>query len=361
MAEQFGEKVHDASPYRLEEARKKGNVPKSQDLGSAIILVLATAMMLWLGEYSLSEVGPYFEQQLGGEPWVHASASDVLNAWVKGMWVMAWVTLPICFVLFIAAVLANVMQTGLMFLPDKLQMDFKRIDPIKGLGRLVSLQSTARLGFGFFKITIVFLVAVWIFWGEWETVLALSSFSLREIAVYIVRTTLWFAFQVGVALLILAILDYAFQSWKTAQDLRMTDQEMREEVKHLDGDPKIKQRRRQVQRQLTNARMASGVPQADVAITNPTELAIAIKYDPLTMAAPIVVAKGAGTMAQRIRRLCLEHSIPIVERKELAQALYRDVEINQEIPVDQYNAVAEVLRYIYQLQGKEVPSLPGAA
>ena len=166
--------------------------------------------------------------------------------------------------------------------------------------------------------------------------------------------------KIGIALLILAIFDYGYQRWKHEQDLRMTTQEVREEFKMLQGDPHIIARRRQVQRQLVMNRLKSSVPKADVVVTNPTELAVAIQYDPDTMEAPIVVAKGAGVLAQQIRRLALEHNIPILERKPLAQALYKHVDVNKPIPADQYAAVAEILRYVYQLQGKTLPGQQAA-
>ena len=135
----------------------------------------------------------------------------------------------------------------------------------------------------------------------------------------------------------------------------MTEQEMREEIKQTQGDPQMAARRKAVQRQLVTNRMSSTVPGADVVVTNPTELAVALKYDPTSMAAPVVVAKGAGTLAQRIRRIALENDVPIVERKELARALYKDVEVDQEVPSDAYAAVAEVLKYVYDLKGKSMP------
>jgi len=167
---------------------------------------------------------------------------------------------------------------------------------------------------------------------------------------------LWTTIKIGIALLVLAILDYGFQRWKHEQDLKMTPQEVREELRNLEGDPHIIARRKAVQRQLVLNRLSETVPKADVVITNPTELAVAVQYEPETMAAPIVVAKGAGVMAQRIRRLAIENNIPIVEKKPLAQALYRDVDVNQPIPQDKYAAVAEILAYVYQLKGKEIPA-----
>ncbi|CAN0373485.1 unnamed protein product, partial [Ectocarpus sp. 4 AP-2014] len=177
----------------------------------------------------------------------------------------------------------------------------------------------------------------------------------------IIDTAFAAVFAAGAALLILALADLAFQRWKHEQDLKMTAQEMKEEMKNLQGDPEIAARRRQVQRQMAQARIGTDVPKADVVVTNPTELAVALQYDPDTMAAPVVLAKGAGVLAQRIRRLALENSVPIVERKPLAQLLYKEVDVNHPVPSDSYAAVAEVLAYVYQLKGKKPPRPPRAA
>jgi flagellar biosynthetic protein FlhB len=358
MADQFGEKIHEATPHRREEARKKGNVPKSQDLGSALILVIATGGLLFAGQQGLSEIEPYFLEQLGGEAWVVTSADQLANDWLRMLWVLGWSTVPMLTLLMVAAIAANLMQTGIMFLPEKLNPDLERINPLKGFSRLVSWQSAARVGFGLFKILIVMAVAAASLWAQSNDLVEMVAWTVPEFTSYLMQTILWVSFKIAVALLILAVVDYVFQAWKMSQDLRMTDQEIREEFKQLQGDPQVLGRRKQVQRQLAQSRIATSVPTADAIITNPTELAVAIKYEPTQMRAPVVVAKGAGTMAQRIRRLALENHIPIVERKELAQALYRDVAVHQEIPADQYNAVAEVLRYVYQLQGKSLPNMP---
>ena len=173
-------------------------------------------------------------------------------------------------------------------------------------------------------------------------------------AAFLVSIVLWTRSKIAGALLVLALLDYRYQRCKFEQDLRMTPQEVREEMRNLQGDPQVIARRRAVQRQLVLNRLSQTVPKADVIVTNPTELAVAIQYDASTMNAPVVVAKGAGLLAQRIRRLALENGVPIVERKPLAQALYRDVDINQPVPDTMYAAVAEVLAYVYHLKGKSI-------
>jgi flagellar biosynthetic protein FlhB len=260
-------------------------------------------------------------------------------------------------VLLAAAVAVNLGQTGLLFLPEKLALDLRRLDPLQGLQRIFSLPSLARLLFGLFKIALIATVAVVVLYNQRNAILGLAALDLPEMSAYLADMLLWTAIKVAVALLILAIFDYAFQRWE--RELKMTPQEVREELKNLEGDPLITARRRAVQRQLMLHRLSDAVPKADVVVTNPTELAVAIQYDPQEMEAPIVVAKGAGVLAQRIRRLALEQGIPIVEKKPLAQALYKEVEINHPIPRDKYAAVAEVLAYVYQLKGKKLPAAAG--
>jgi flagellar biosynthesis protein FlhB len=202
----------------------------------------------------------------------------------------------------------------------------------------------------------VSLVAFWSLYHRREEILAVAGMDLAQIAAFIVDITLWTSLKIGIALAVLAALDYGYQRWKQEQDLRMTHQEVREEMRNLQGDPQVIARRRQVQRQLALHRISSTVPKADVVVTNPTELAVAIQYDAATMAAPIVLAKGAGAVAAKIRRIALENGVPVLERKPLAQALYKDVDINRPIPDKLYSAVAELLAYVYQLKGKTLPS-----
>jgi flagellar biosynthetic protein FlhB len=202
------------------------------------------------------------------------------------------------------------------------------------------------------KLVIIAAVAYASLAGQRDRVLGLADASMPEVAAFIAGIMVWTTLKIAAALLALAILDYGFQWWKHEQDLRMTTHELREEMKSTHGDPQIIARRKAVQRQLAMHRLSGSVPKADVVVTNPTELAVAIQYDAETMQVPVIVAKGAGTVAQRIRRLALEHGIPIIERKPLAQALYHDVDLNKPIPGKLYAAVAEVLAFVYRLKGR---------
>ena len=355
MPQQDGEKTHDPTPHRRREAREQGQVAKSQDLGSALLLLIAALTLMVAGGNLVHYMEEYTRGQLGGHAWITISSGDVTHHWNATLFALGKRMLPILLLVFIGAIVVNVMQVGFIFLPDKLAPDISRVNPLKGLQRIFSMQGLMRLAFGLFKMTVIAAVAFWVLYGKFEQVLTLSKMPLDEAAAFIFDTLLWTAVKIAIALLILAILDYAFQKWKHEQDLKMTTQELREEMKNLEGNPEVKMRRRQVQRQMAENRTKQAVPTADVVVTNPTELAIAIKYDPEKMAAPIVVAKGAGVMAKRIRKLALENGIPIVEKKPLAQALYREVEIDHPIPQDKYAAVAEILAYVYQLKGKKIP------
>jgi flagellar biosynthesis protein FlhB len=228
------------------------------------------------------------------------------------------------------------------------------LDPMQGFRRMFSLSNVVKLAFGLVKIVIVGAVAFWALYSHRTEIIAAAALDVPQLGSFLVSLVLWTSLKIAGALLILALLDYGYQRWKFEQDLRMTPQELREEMRNMQGDPQVAARRRAVQRQLILNRLSQTVPKADVIVTNPTELAVAIQYDADTMKAPVVVAKGAGLVAQRIRRLGLESGVPIVERKPLAQALYRDVDLNHPVPDSMYAAVAEVLAYVYHLKGKAI-------
>jgi len=361
MPDQDGDKSQEATPHRRQKAREEGQVAKSQDLGSAVLLVGALLILLMLGGALIDFLGNYTARQLGGQLALEADIDFVMLTWHSVIGSLARYVLPILAGIMAVSVLVNLMQVGFLFLPNKLAPDITRLDPLKGIGRMFSMTNFMKLLFGIFKILVIGSVAFVVLYGRRESIMAITAASLPEVAAFLIDILWDTALMIGIALLILAILDYTFQRWKHEQDLKMTSQEVREEMKNLQGDPQVIARRRVVQRQLAMNRLSDSVPKADVVVTNPTELSVAIQYDPKTMAAPIVLAKGAGLIAQRIRRLALEHGIPIVEKKPLAQALYREVEINHPVPSDKYAAVAELLAYVYQLKGKSIPDMPNAA
>ena len=359
--EESGEKSQDATPHRRQQAREEGQIVQSQDLAAAIILLAGLLLLLALGGGLVEFFGNFAHRQLGGDPWVSASPDFIAEQSRTMFGELAKAALPILAALLAVGIASHLVQFGFLFLPNRLAPDFNRINPLKGFGRIFSLSNLVRLGFGIVKILIVATVAFWSLDNRRAEIMAVASLEIPQIASFLTSIVLGTSLKIAGALFVVALIDYLFQWWKHEQDLKMTPQEVREEMRNLQGDPQVVARRRAVQRQLVLNRLAKAVPKADVVVTNPTELAIAIEYDVATMAAPVVVAKGAGIIAQRIRRLALENGVPIVERKPLAQALYKNVDLNRPIPDTMYAAVAEVLAYVYQLEGKPIPGQRGAA
>lgn len=361
MADLESDKSQEATPHRRQQAREQGHVARSHDLASAGLLLIGL-FALWLLSGELFEYfGRMTREQLGGPAWIRAEAQTITAQYWRHTAGLVRYVGPILGLMLLAGVLVHLLQTGLLFLPEKLAPDPSRISPVQGFARIFSLQNVVRLAFGLFKLGVIGAVAYYTVRARRDELMGLAALSVGAVAQVILELLFSVALKIALALAALAVLDMIFQHWKYERDIRMTPQEVREEFKNLEGNPQVIARRKQVQRQLAMGRVSSAVPKADVVVTNPTELAVAIQYDPETMAAPIVVAKGAGTIAQRIRQLALEHGVPIVERKPLAQALYREVEVGKPIPHDKYAAVAEVLAYVYQLKGKEIPTPRNAA
>jgi len=355
MADEGGEKTQEATPHRREQAREEGNVVLSHDFNSAALLLAGLMGLMYTGGRLLQYLSRLLTEQLGGAAWISADRDMFVHRWSTVLSELAQVVLPVLGVNLIVAIVLCLLQTGFLFLPERVMPDFTRLDPLAGLGRLFSLSSVVRLFLGIWKVVLISVVAFMAIYKQRLTVLTLTGLEVPQIGAFAWEVCVWTCIKIALVLLLLAILDYAFQWWKNERDLRMSNQEVREEMRNLQGDPQIMARRRAVQRQLAVSRLKSTVPKADVVITNPTELAVAVQYDFDTMAAPIVLAKGAGVLAQRIRRLALENGIPIVEKKPLAQSLYKDVDVNHPIPSQLYAAVAEVLAYVYQLKGKPMP------
>ena len=361
MAEQNGEKSHDATPHRRQQAREKGQVAQSQDLGSAALLVAAVLILMSLGPALMLNFGHLLRSHLGGEAWLLADQTVLVKHFRGILSDLAGSLLPIFVLMMVVGIVIGFFQVGFLFVPERITPELSRISPWSGLKKMFSLTSVMRLSFGIFKVAVVASVALASLYSRQNEIVALTQLTVAPLAVSVSSIVLGTSLKIGLALLLLAIFDYMYQKWKHEQDLKMTTQEVREEMKNLQGDPQIIARRRAVQRQLVLNRLSDSVPKADVVVTNPTELAIAIQYDPETMVAPIVLAKGAGLIAARIRRLALENDIPIVEKKPLARALYKEVEPNHPVPNEQFAAVAEVLAYVYQLKGKKIPDPLAAA
>ncbi len=354
--DQDQDKTEDATPRKRQEAREEGNVAKSQDLSGAAFLVLILIILWPLGPRLWGSLIDVAKRSFGDD--LQSTPESVANGVLGDLKVstaltladLARGTLPLMVAVMVIGVVINVAQVGLMLTTKKLQPNLGAINPIKGFKKLI-FESKTYVGFvmNLMKLGIVAWVAWWAVETEFPRILSLQQADTVSLIVLGARCIFSVGIKVALALLILALLDYGYQKWKHEQDLKMTKEQVKEEMKRMEGDPHIKQRRRQIAMQRSMQRIRKDVPTADVVVTNPTHFAVAIKYDEGSMHAPRVVAKGADLLAGRIRELATLNGVPLVERPPLARALYRTVEVGGEIPEDFYSAVAEILAYVYRL------------
>lgn len=350
MAEESDlERTEPASTRRLEQAREEGNVPHSRELMAFMVLATGAASFWLLGSWFSARTSNLLKQGLsfGREA---AFDTTVMTGASLALAVDALFTIAPLFVLIIAAVIATpFMIGGWVFAPKAFQFDLNRIDPMKGLGRMFSIQSIAELVKALLKAFLIGLVIYWVVRSHRDMLFALLGQSV-EVGVHTFARLLLYSLMALVGgLALIAALDVPFQLWQYHDRLKMTREELRQESKESEGDPQMKGRIRSQQREMARRRMMSEVPKADVVVTNPTHFAVALKYDSDSMGAPVVVAKGINLVAARIRELAAEHDVPLLEAPPLARALYRHAEVGEQIPSALYTAVAEVMAYIYQL------------
>ncbi|MGD2107926.1 MAG: flagellar biosynthesis protein FlhB [Phycisphaerae bacterium] len=350
MAAGADERTEPPTPRRRKEAREKGQVARSQDLTAAVLLLAGFLSLALLGPGLWFTMVAMVRTALTGD--TPSGVADVLPFAAAAVTETLKRVVPFLLILFVAMVGTLVAQIGVLFTFHPLAPNLGKVNPISGVQRMFSIRSVMLAVINFGKLLVVALVAyivvykslaavVHAFTLEFADVFRLGSWLLLKLAIYL-----------GAALLVLALLDYAWQRFRHVQDLKMTKEEVRDELRNMEGDPKIKHRQRQIQLQLATQRLRKNVPTADVVVTNPTHVAVAVRYDPETMAAPKVVAKGADEMALRIRRIAAEFKVPTVERPPLARALFEAVDVGQYVPERLYKAIAEVLAYVYELTGR---------
>lgn len=349
MADEATERTEQPTPRRLEEARQSGRIPRSTDLTAAVALLGGLLL--------LKALGPGLGGELLELVRMVGDASDVraagLSDWTTRLiWRCGLAVGPFLLLLVVTAVAGCVVQSGVPLAWKRLVPKLNHLNPLNGLRRLWSLQSLTRLAMSVLKMVLIAAVAYFTIAGDVRAMLAAGALEPAGVLRAGGELVLKLALRVALLLLALALLDYGYQRWEWWRNLKMTRQEVRDELKNMEGDPQMRARRRRVQSQLALQRLRVDVPRADVVVTNPSEYAVALQYDEATMRAPRVVAKGADWMALRIRQIAQECRIPVVQRPPLARALYAAVEVGREIPPTFYRAVAEVLAYVYQLSGR---------
>jgi len=347
--ESGGEKTLPASPRKKQRAREDGNVVKSQDLSAAITLLVALGALLFVGPNTLRYLVLTGRHFFGEADLFAVSQDSAQELAVDTMWHLAPCLLPTMVLLLIAGVAVNVSQVGFLFAPKVLQPKPEKLNPVTGMKKFVSIRSGVELTKSILKLTIIAYVVYLTLRNRWAQILLLGYLTPMGIVKVIGALVVAIWIRVVAVLFVLGILDYAFQRWRHDQDLRMTVQEARQEMREMEGDPRIRQRVRQIQRQMAMQRMMAEVPTADVVVTNPTTYAVALRYEVGRMGAPVVVAKGARLLADRIRAIAIDHDVPIVEKPELARNMYRTIEVGQAVPEELFRAVAEVLAFVYEI------------
>lgn len=348
-----GEKTEKATPKKRQDSRKKGQVLKSPDVTSAIVLLSVFVFLFFFASFLRTEIFSFFSVTFTKYMLIETLSIDTAIIIYKDMLLeMAMVLLPIMLVAVVAAVAANYFQFGLLFTTEPLKFDLKKIDPIKGLKRIFSLKAIIELLKSILKISFIGSVTTLILWMNLEQVLSLSFKKAWDT----LSTVGWLTGTMGIAascvLLFISILDFFYQKYDYEKNLKMSKQDIKDEHKNSDGDPIIKSRIRQRQREMAMRRMMQEIPTADVVITNPTHFAIALKYDDESMDAPTVVAKGVDFVAQKIKLIAKENNVVMVENRPLARSMYDQVEVGQRIPDEFFKAVAEVLAYVYRIKQK---------
>ncbi len=352
--ESFQEKTEEATPKKREKVREEGQVVRSVEIPAVFILLVAVLTIYALGAFSYHNLLALLRQGLVFEAVPVFDRQYLVQLFnTLGLWFFVFVS-PVFLAIILTALMTNVFQVGFFVSSKAMMPKFSRLDPIGGFGRLFSIRSMVEAVKAVIKLTIIGLVAYKIVKGEIERISGLYALSVAEILIYLLKTTFKIFIWVILAMMVVALLDYLYQRWQFEQQIKMTKQEIKDEFKQSEGDPQIKSRIRSLQLQAAKKRMMQEVPKADVVVTNPTHLALAIQYDALSMSAPKITAKGAGLIAERIKAVAQEHDVPVVENKELAQNLYKLVDIGDEVPAQFFKAVAELLAYVYRLKGKSI-------
>lgn len=352
MADDFGEKTELPTDRRRQEVRERGNFARSVDLNTAVSVLAAAAVLQFFGGDVSSTLADVLRNSLSQPAWTEISTPSLLRHFSGLLETLGAGVLPLLLTLMLASVLVNIAQVGFNFSTEPLMPNFSRINPWQGLQRILSLSGVVKLANSIFKLTTLIAIVAGFVMSHLPSFLRAMDLETAQFCRLVGSELISVSFLVALALVLLAGIDYGFTWWKFEQDLKMTKEEVREEMRMMEGDPHIRQRRKEAHRKLADARQVSQTKSADVVITNPTELAIAVRYDSEKMAAPIVVAKGGDLLAERIRRIAMENGIPIIEKKPLARALYFEVEVGHPIPTELYEAVAEILAYVYRLSGK---------
>ena len=362
MADDPGEKTEEPTAHKLRKTREQGQVGKSQDFGAVVMMAGAAVLLAALGLMATGLMSAMMRDVMAGSTPGHAVVVDDIYRTLRWIGVrIGLILVPTMAVMFVVALFSQLVQVGWAISPEAVKPKIDRMNPVSGAKRIFGPKGVVKLLMDLTKLVLVVVVVVFVV-ARWVPALgAMPLLDINAAVVMSLRAIIELAIWMLAVLLIIGLIDLKYQKWQHRHDNKMTKQEVKEEQKSMDGDPEMKQRRGRIAREIALQRVQSDVPGADVVVTNPTHFSVAIKYDANEMAAPKVVAKGADYVALRIREVARTNGVPVVERPPLARALYRGVEVGQTISPEHYEAVAEVLAYVYRLDGSHrVPAPAGA-
>lgn len=348
------EKTEKATPKRRREAREKGQVAKSREVVSAVLLLLMFWCIKKLSGFIYDNLAFIMNKFLTIFSNVNGlyEAKNLHNIFIQSVWAFMIIIFPILGVAALASLIANYLQVGFIFSFKPLTPNFNKLNPLEGIKRVFSKNSLVELIKASLKILLIGYFIYDFLRDNYLMISKLIYMDINSSVSFIGNAIITIGMRASAVLLVLAVFDYCYQLWDFEKNLKMSKQEIKEEYKQVEGNPQIKSKIKEKQRQLSLRRMMAEIPKADVIITNPTHYAIAIRYDSEISDAPIVIAKGKDLIAHRIKDAAKQSNVPVVENKPLAQALYKTTEIGQQIPVEMYQAVAELLAFVYSLKNK---------
>ena len=345
-----GEKTEKATPKKRLDERKKGKVAKSQDVNTALLLLFCFMLLAVLGSFMKDSMIDLYRHTF--IEWIHwdITIDSTMELFVEGLLQFAKIVIPIMVIALIISIAANMLQVGVLFTTEPLKFDLKKIDPIQGAKRIFSLRAIVELLKSFLKITFIGTITFSIIWIFKDEMMMLAFKNVNSAIGFFGRMTITMGIASTIALIALAVLDYMYQKYDFEKNIRMSKQDIKDEHKNVEGDPLIKSKLKEKQREIAMRRMMAEVPKADVVITNPTHYAVALKYDENLASAPYVLAKGKDDIALKIIDIAKNAQVMTVENKPLARSLYDTVDINGLVPEEFYQAIAEILAFVYQTE-----------
>lgn len=345
------DKTEQATDSRREDFRKRGQVAMTRELGTALVFLASAGLLYVMARFFFTNIAEVFNVAFGASMLKFVKAgeySDLL--WFAGGKILLLVS-PVMFGTLLIGVASTLVQTGFLQVEDALSMNLGRLNPMSAIGRIFSMKGIGEMVKSMLKMIVVCWTMYLLLKSEIHMIPYLSTLSIPEIFAYLGRVIFKLLMGTGIFMLVIAVADYFFQRWQLEKEMMMSKQEIKEEHKSREGDPMIKARIRKIQREVSQRKMMQNIPKADVIITNPTHIAVALRYSD-KLPAPQLIGKGADFMAEKIKELAKQHNIPVIENKPLARTIFKTMKVGQVIPRELFVAVAEILSYVFRLKRK---------